>query len=222
MLYLISHRVVAPMLRAIWRPTVTGREHVPATGGVIIASNHRSFIDSVVIPMVAPRPVAFLGKADYFNGPGLKGAISKAWFTSMNMIPVERDDPRAAVNSLDTALEVLRGGGAFGIYPEGTRSRDGRLYRGRVGVAHLAMTADVPVVPVGLVGTQDVQPVGENRPRIAPFAVHFGEPISFTGRFDGVPSGKARRVATDEIMAAIAALSGQERADGYNEHPSAE
>ncbi len=219
MLYLVSHRVVAPMLRAVWRPTVTGRENIPATGGVIIASNHQSFVDSVVIPTVAPRQVIFMAKADYFTGSGVKGALSRAWFTSMGMIPVERDDSRAAAHSLETALELLRHGEAFGIYPEGTRSRDGRLYRGRVGVAHLAMTAGVPVVPVGLTGTQNVQPVGENRPHIAPVTVRFGEPLHFTGRFEGIPAGRARRIATDEIMDAIAALSGQERADCYNEHP---
>lgn len=221
MLYLFSHRVVAPALRAIWRPTVTGTQHIPRTGGVLIASNHRSFIDSVVIPTVSPRRVYFLGKSDYFTGTGVRGAVSRAWFSSVGMIPVERDDPRAAVNSLDTALEVLRRGDAFGIYPEGTRSRDGRLYRGHVGVAHLAMTADVPVVPVGLIGTEKVQPIGENRPRLVPFEVHFGEPIRFTGRFEGVPAGRARRLATDEIMDAIARLCGQERAEGYNEHPPA-
>ncbi|TWP33966.1 lysophospholipid acyltransferase family protein [Leekyejoonella antrihumi] len=219
MLYLTSRMVVAPALRAIWRPKVSGRHHIPRTGGVILASNHRSFVDSVVIPMVAPRPVFFLAKADYFNGPGLKGALSRAWFTSMGMIPVERDDSRAAVDSLDTALEVLRRGDAFGIYPEGTRSRDGRLYRGRTGAAYLALTAGVPVVPVGLTGTEQVQPVGQNRPHLAPVTVRFGEPIDFAGRYAGVPGGRARREATDEIMSAIARLSGQEEAGTYNERP---
>ena len=135
------------------------------------------------------------------------------------MLPVDRDDTKAALASLDIALEVLGRGEAFGIYPEGTRSRDGRLYRGRTGVAHLALTAGVPVVPVGLAGTQHVQPVGSSRPRVVPITVEFGEPIDFTGRFEGVPSGRARRDATDEVMAAIQRLTGQEEAGVYNERP---
>jgi len=219
MLYFVMRTVVAPTMRALWRPTVQGRENIPRTGGVILASNHRSFIDSFLIPMTAPRPVYFLAKSDYFTGNGVKGALNRAWFTGMGMIPVERDDSRAAVDSLDTALEVLRRGDAFGIYPEGTRSRDGRLYRGRTGAAYLALTAKVPVVPVGLQGTQNVQPVGESRLHLAPMTIRFGPPMEFADRFAGVPAGKARRQVTDEIMAAIAALSGQEEAGVYNEHP---
>src|SRR3954454_13075979 len=152
------------MLRAIWRPRVSGRDRVPRTGPLILASNHQSFIDSVVIPAVAPRPVGFLAKSDYFRGRGLKGRFVKAWFEIFGALPVDRDDSRAAIASLDTALGVLAVGGAFGIYPEGTRSRDGRLYRGRTGVAQLALTSDAPVVPVGLQGTAEVQPVGTRRP----------------------------------------------------------
>lgn len=218
-LYLASRLTVAPLLRAIWRPEVEGAHNVPRTGGVLIASNHLSFVDSVVIPMCAPRPVFFLAKADYFTGTGLKGLVSRAYFNSMGMIPVERDDSRAAASSLEQALAVLRDGKAFGIYPEGTRSRDGRLYRGRVGVAHLAMEADVPVVPVGITGTPDVQPIGSNRPRLAKVRVRFGAPLTFGSEFKDLPAGKARRQATDQIMDAIAQLSGQERAKTYNERP---
>ncbi|HWC22148.1 MAG TPA: lysophospholipid acyltransferase family protein [Flexivirga sp.] len=218
-LYPLSRMTVAPLLRAIWRPDVEGRDNVPKTGGVLIASNHRSFIDSVVIPLVAPRKVVFLAKAEYFTGKGPKGLASRTWFNAMGMIPVERDDSRAAVNSLDQALRVLRDGEAFGIYPEGTRSRDGRLYRGRVGVAHLAMEAGVPVVPVGLLGTPDVQPIGTNIPRLAKVTVKFGEPLTFGAEYRAMPAGRARRRATDEIMDAIAQLSGQERASSYNERP---
>src|SRR6478752_3346225 len=141
----VMYTVVPPLARAVWRPTVRGKENVPATGGVILASNHLSFVDSVVIPCVAPRKVVFLAKSDYFQGTGLKGAAQRAWFEGLGMLPVDRDDSKAALASLDTALEVLGRGEAFGIYPEGTRSRDGRLYRGRTGVAHLALTAGVPV-----------------------------------------------------------------------------
>ena len=218
-MYAVLHRVVPPLAKAIWRPTVTGLDNVPATGGVILASNHLSFADSAVIPIVVPRKVVFLAKSDYFTGSGLKGAAMRAWFEGLGMLPVDRDDTRAALDSLDTALGVLREGGAFGIYPEGTRSRDGRLYRGRTGVAHLALTAGVPVVPVGLRGTEKLQPIGSNLPRIVPISVTFGEPIQVEGRFQGVALGRARRELTDEIMTAIQALTGQEPAGVYNERP---
>ncbi|AKU18171.1 lysophospholipid acyltransferase family protein [Luteipulveratus mongoliensis] len=221
MLYLTSRMVVAPALRAVFRPTVEGRENVPRTGAVILASNHLSFVDSVVIPMVAPRQVHFLAKSSYFTGTGLKGAALRMWMTSMGMIPVERDDTRAAANSLEIALRVLNEGKAFGIYPEGTRSRDGRLYRGRTGVAHLALETGAPVVPVGIEGTPDIQPIGSNRPRVAHATIRFGEPLRFVERYAGVPAGKARRQVTDEIMDAIHELTGQERAGTYNEHPPA-
>jgi 1-acyl-sn-glycerol-3-phosphate acyltransferase len=186
------------------------------TGPVLFAS----FADSVVIPIVAPRKVAFLAKAEYFTGTGVRGRLMKAWFEGLGMVPVDRNDSRAALSSLDVALEILGRGGAFGIYPEGTRSRDGRLYRGRTGVAQLALTAGVPVVPVGLVGTDQLQPVDTTWPRLAKVTVRFGEPISFAGRFEGLAPGRARREATDEIMDAVHALSGQELAGTYNEAPA--
>ena len=216
-LYTVMHGVVPPLARAIWRPTVEGLEHVPPTGPVILASNHLSFVDSVVIPCVVPRKVVFLAKSDYFTGSGLKGAVQRIWFEGLGMLPVDRDDSRAAIASLDTALEVLSRGEAFGIYPEGTRSRDGRLYRGRTGVGHLALTARCPVVPVGLIGTESIQPVGSNRPRLAHITVRFGEPLDVAGQYDGVPLGRARREVTDMIMAAIEKLTGQEPAGVYNE-----
>lgn len=217
MMYRVLHTVVPPVAKAVWRPTVTGLEHVPRSGAVILASNHLSFVDSVVIPVVAPRKVVFLAKSDYFNGTGVRGAMQRAWFEGLGMLPVDRDDTKAAIASLDTALEVLGRGEAFGIYPEGTRSRDGRIYRGRTGVAHLALTAGCPVVPVGLTGTQDIQPVGSTLPRLASVTVRFGPPIDVAGEYDGVPSGRARRELTDRVMAAIGGLSGQEEAGVYNE-----
>lgn len=216
-MYRALHTVVPPAARALWRPRVEGLEHVPATGGVLLASNHLSFIDSVVIPVVVPRKVVFLAKSDYFTGPGLRGAAQRAWFEGLGMLPVDRDDPRAAIASLDTALEVLGRGEAFGLYPEGSRSRDGRLYRGRTGVAHLALTAGVPVVPVGLVGTERLQPVGTSLPRPVRVTVRFGAPVQAAGRFDGVPLGRARRELTDEVMAAIGELTGQVPAGIYND-----
>ncbi|MCW2772588.1 MAG: phospholipid/glycerol acyltransferase [Nocardioides sp.] len=215
-MYSVLHAVVPPLAKVVWRPTVTGLQNVPRTGAVILASNHRSFADSLVIPIVAPRKVHFLAKSDYFRGGGLKGTLQKAWFEGMGMLPVDRDDSKAAIASLDTALSVLGRGEAFGIYPEGTRSRDGRLYRGRTGVAHLALTAGVPVVPVGLTGTERLQPVGARFPKVVPVTVTFGTPIQVAGRFEGVPLGRARRELTDEIMTAIQAITGQEESVIYN------
>jgi 1-acyl-sn-glycerol-3-phosphate acyltransferase len=222
-MYSVLHTVVPPLAKVIWRPTVTGLANVPQTGAVILASNHLSFADSLVIPIVAPRKVHFLAKSDYFRGGGVKGTLQKAWFEGMGMLPVDRDDSKAALASLDTALQVLGRGDAFGIYPEGTRSRDGRLYRGRTGVAHLALTAGVPVVPVGLTGTEKLQPVGTRFPKVVPVTVTFGTPIPVAGRFEGVPLGRARRELTDEIMAAIQAMTGQEESGIYNDRaPDAE
>jgi len=219
-LYRFLHSVIPPLGKAVWRPTVIGLDRVPATGPVILASNHLSFVDSMVIPIVVPRPVVFLAKSEYFHLPGPKGRFVKAWFEMLGALPVDRDDSKAAIASLDPALDVLAGGGAFGIYPEGTRSRDGRLYRGRTGVAQLALTSGAPVVPVGLQGTAEVQPVGSRRLRLVKVTVSFGEPIHVRGRYDGVPPGKARREITDQIMGEIQALTGQEAAGVYNERPA--
>jgi 1-acyl-sn-glycerol-3-phosphate acyltransferase len=216
-LYGVLHRIVPPLLRAIWRPRIIGLEHVPRTGPLILASNHQSFIDSVLIPAVTPRPVHFLAKSDYFQGKGIKGRLVKEWFVTFGALPVDRDDSKAALASLDTALAVLAEGGAFGIYPEGTRSRDGRLYRGRTGVAQLALTSGAPIVPIGLRDTDRLQPVGSNRPRLVRVTVTFGEPIDVRGKYDGVPPGRARREITDQVMAAIQKLTGQEEAGVYND-----
>ncbi len=219
-MYRALHTVVPPVAKVVWRPTITGLDNVPSSGPVILASNHLSFVDSVVIPIVVPRKVVFLAKSDYFTGSGVKGALSKAWFTGLGMLPVDRDDTAAAMTSLQTALEVLQRGEAFGIYPEGTRSRDGRLYRGRTGVAHLALTSGAPVVPVGLTGTERLQPIGSRLPRLADVSVTFGEPITVGQEYDGVALGRARRDLTDRVMRAIAELSGQEPAGVYNDLPA--
>jgi 1-acyl-sn-glycerol-3-phosphate acyltransferase len=217
MLYEVVHAVVPPAAKLIWRPHVEGLDNIPPTGPVIVASNHLSFADSVVIPFVVPRRVAFLAKRDYFTGTGIKGALVRGWFEGIGMVPVDRDDNKSALDSLNVALEVLAQGEAFGIYPEGARSRDGRLYRGRTGVAHLALTSGSPVVPVGLIGTDRLQPIGASVPRVVRVTVRFGKPLDFSGRLEGVPAGRARREVTDEIMAAIQTLSGQPPAGEYNE-----
>jgi 1-acyl-sn-glycerol-3-phosphate acyltransferase len=221
MLYEVGHAVVPPVAKLVWRPHVEGLDNLPLTGPVIVASNHLSFIDSVVIPILSPRKVVFLAKEDYFTGTGVRGALMRGWFEALGTVPVNRDDTKSALGSLDVALDVLARGEAFGIYPEGARSRDGRLYRGRTGVAHLALTSGAPVVPVGLIGTEKLQPVDARLPRLASITVRFGEPLDFTDRFDGVPLGRARREVTDEIMTAIHGLSGQPLAGIYNDRKPA-
>ncbi|WP_030056371.1 MULTISPECIES: lysophospholipid acyltransferase family protein [Streptomyces] len=221
MLDLVTRLVLKPVSRGIWRPAIEGIENVPRKGGVILASNHLSFIDSVVIPLTAPRRVHFLAKAEYFTGTGVKGRLSKGFFESIGAVPVERGTYRSAQASLESALEILEDGKAFGIYPEGTRSLDGRLYRGKTGVAWLALTAGVPVVPVALEGPEQILPVGKRVPRLKKVTVRFGEPLHFDELHGQARSLKARRQVTDEVMAAIQRLSGQEVAESYNEVPKA-
>ena len=212
MVYLIARFILRPLFRLAFRPHITGRENVPATGAFIIASNHLSFIDSMAIPLMAPRRVGYLAKAEYFTGSGIRGWMARVLFTALGALPVERQTHRAAQEALDTAMSVLRDGGGFGIYPEGTRSRDGRLARGKTGVAWLALTADCPVVPVGVTGTDRIQPIGASWPRPHRFSVTFGEPLTFP-EFRGMAgNNRARREVTDRIMEAIAELSGQEKA----------
>jgi 1-acyl-sn-glycerol-3-phosphate acyltransferase len=219
MLYYVLHLVLKPLTRLLYRPTIEGAENVPATGPVILASNHLSFVDSMVIPLVAPRRVAYLAKAEYFTAKGLLSRPRRALFTTLGAIPIDRGTARSAQTSLDAALEVLQHGQAFGIYPEGTRSRDGRLYRGRTGVAWLAFRSGAPVVPVGLVGTEAIMPVGSRFPRVRRVTIRFGKPLTFDGVAAAHPPGVARRVATDAIMDAIAELTRQPRAAGYNALP---
>lgn len=215
MLYQLTRLFLGSVARLVYRPVIEGRENIPRTGPLLLASNHLSFVDSIVIPLVAPRRVVFLAKAEYFTGHGLRGVWTRWFFTAVGAVPIQRGTAGAAQGALDSALEILHEGLAFGIYPEGTRSRDGRLYRGRTGVAWLALTAGCPVVPVALSGTQEIQPVGSRIPRIRTITVRFGEPMDFSHLQGGKP-GPARREVTDAVMAAIHELSGQEAVDHYN------
>jgi 1-acyl-sn-glycerol-3-phosphate acyltransferase len=210
--YLIARFILRPLFLVAFRPHVTGRENVPAEGPFILASNHLSFIDSMAIPLMAPRRVGYLAKAEYFTSPGIGGWFTRTVFTALGALPVERDTHRAAQAALDTAMTVLRAGGGFGLYPEGTRSRDGRLARGKTGVAWLALTAGCPVVPVAILGTDRIQPIGARWPRPRRFSVTFGEPLTFPELQGMAGDNRARRVVTDRIMEAIADLSGQEKA----------
>ena len=218
MITFLARAFLAPVARLVFRPKIIGRQNVPRAGAVLIASNHLSFIDSVVITLVAPRSVSFLAKSEYFTGKGFKGLVSRLFFTGIGAIAVERSAGQAAQDALNAGLAVLERGDAFAIYPEGTRSRDGRLYRGRTGVAWLALTSGATVIPVALTGTENIQPPGSNRVHLARVTVEFGEPFVALGE---ASSGKARRGVTDDIMEAIQRMSGQEFADEYNEPPAA-
>ncbi|MFC5951212.1 lysophospholipid acyltransferase family protein [Pseudonocardia lutea] len=211
--------VLAPLVRTIWRPRVQGVHNVPATGPVIFAANHRAAVDTAVIPLVTPRPVAFLAKDQYFASRSLKGRLVARFLTALGYVPVDRANAKAGLAALEAGRTVLRAGGAFGIYPEGTRSLDGRLHRGHTGVASLALSTGAVVVPVGLIGTHKVQPVGKKLPRVARVEVRFGRPLDFS-RYDGLEGSAAiRRAVTDEVMDAIAELSGQEYVDRYHRRP---
>jgi 1-acyl-sn-glycerol-3-phosphate acyltransferase len=214
-LYWFMYRIVRPLLRIVFRPVVKGLENVPAEGPVILASNHLSFVDSVLIPLVVPRRVTFLAKAEYFEGSGLASVLG-AFLSAMGHIPVPRTEQRAAVAALDIALKTLDEGNAFAIYPEGTRSEDGRLYRGHTGVGWLALNAHANVVPVAVRDTQRIMPVGARLPRIVRPGVTFGAPIDYKA-FADLPPARGRRALVDEIMQEIQKLSGQEPTGTYNE-----
>lgn len=215
----VIRKVLAPIARFVYRPVVEGADRVPRTGPLIVAANHRAAIDTWVIPFVAPRPVRFLGKAEYFRGKGLRGRMFAAFLSALGFIPVERGNAYAGLEALNAARKVLEDGEAFGIYPEGTRSRDGKLHRGHTGVAQLALVTGAPVIPVALIGTEKVLPVGKRIPRLAKVTVRFGEPLDFS-RYRGLESSPAvRRSVTDEIMYAILELSDQEYVDRYHKRP---
>lgn len=216
---LLARLLLAPLARIVFRPRVIGRSNLPKRGAVLLASNHLSFIDSVVITLVASRSVSFLAKSSYFTGRGVRGWVSRVVFTGIGAVPVERGAGQAAQAALDAGRSALDAGDAFAIYPEGTRSLDGRLYRGRTGVAWLALTTGAPVVPVALTGTERLQPVGSRMLRLARVTVEFGKPLDVT-HHGSAASGRARRGATDEIMGAIQAMSGQEVAGEFNEPPA--
>ncbi|WP_405374971.1 MULTISPECIES: lysophospholipid acyltransferase family protein [unclassified Microbacterium] len=219
-LYYLVRWGFGPLARLIYRPRIEGSNNIPRTGPIILASNHLSFIDSFVLPLFAPRPVYFLAKSSYFEGPGIKGWFSRRFFSALGATPVRRGAGQAALDALDQQRRILQSGKAIALYPEGTRSLDGRLYRGRTGVSFLALETGARVVPVGIVGTNDAMPVGAKWPRLSPrVTIRYGEPIDLAPHGPAT-SGRARRQATDEIMTAIHALSGQELAHAYNEVPA--
>lgn len=206
---------VAPATRLLFRPWVKGLGNVPAEGAAILASNHLSVSDSVFMPAMLKRQVHFLAKKDYFTGAGPKGWITRKFFEATNQLPMDRSGGEASLRSLDVGLEALREGRLLGIYPEGTRSPDGRLHRGKIGVAKLALASGAPVVPIAMIGTDQAQPIGRTLPRIRRIGMIFGEPLDFSDRAEGVTDARVLRAVTDEIMEAIRRLSGQEYVDAY-------
>ncbi len=213
LLYTIGLYTVAPAVRLAWRPTVEGLEHLPATGGAVLAGNHLSVADEYMMGAVVPRHIAFWAKAEYFNGTGLRGWFFKKLMHGLGAIEVNREGGRAALTALDAAVPALRAGDLVGVYPEGTRSPDGRLYRGRTGAARLALLAEVPIIPVGVLGTEAVQPIGTKIPKFGPkVTVRFGKPMDFAGR---PMDSSTLRAITDEVMLAIQALTGQEYVGRY-------
>ena len=216
MVYWVLKKILlGPWLRLLFRPWVEGLENVPSDGAAILASNHLSFSDSIFLPLMVPRRVTFLAKQEYFTGRGLKGWFSRLFFSSIGQVPIDRSSGAAAKAALETAKRILAEGKLLGIYPEGTRSPDGRLYRGKTGVARMALEAGVPVIPCAMIDTDKVQPIGHALPRIRRVGVRIGKPLDFS-RYEGLAGDRfIERSMTDEIMYEIMRLSGQEYVDKY-------
>ncbi|RZU36061.1 1-acyl-sn-glycerol-3-phosphate acyltransferase [Streptomyces sp. BK022] len=220
--HLLKYVLLGPVLRLVFRPRIEGLDHVPESGAAIIAGNHLSFSDHFLMPAILRRRITFLAKAEYFTGPGLKGRLTAFFFRSAGQIPVDRSGKEAGQAAVREGLKVLDRGELLGIYPEGTRSHDGRLYKGKVGVAVMALRAGAPVVPCAMIGTFEAQPPGRKIPRLRPITIRFGEPLDFS-RYAGMEDEKAvLRAVTDEIMYAVLELSGQEYVDRYAAEVKAE
>ncbi|MFD2418837.1 lysophospholipid acyltransferase family protein [Amycolatopsis pigmentata] len=216
MLYgLLKYVLLGPLLRLLWPTRVTGADNIPEHGGAILASNHLAVADSFFMPVRVKRRVTFPAKREYFTGRGFKGLLKKWFFTGVGQIPIDRSGGSAAQAALDTAIRLLREGHLLGIYPEGTRSPDGRLYKGKTGVARIALEAGVPVIPVAMIGTDKVNPIGSKMWRPRRLEIRFGEPLDFS-RYEGLSGDRfVERSITDEIMYALMELSGQEYVDIY-------
>ena len=215
MQYGMSRVFAGPFLRLLGRPEITGLEHIPAEGGAILASNHLSIVDSLFLPFMVDRPVTFAAKSEYFTGTRPIDRITSAYMRATNQLSVDRAQARAGQDMLEAALGLLREGALFGIYPEGTRSPDGRLYRGRTGIGWLALNSGLPVIPVAMSGTDRVLPPGHRVPRAGKIRITVGEPLTFE-RYQDLPSAaRQRRAITDEVMRSIQALSGQEYVPVY-------
>lgn len=213
--WLLKRVIIGPALWLFFRPRVEGADHIPAEGPVILASNHLSFSDSFFLPLVIRRQATWMAKSEYFDTPGLRGRLTAWFFRNVGATPVDRSGGRASEAALRTGMRVLQAGEIFGIYPEGTRSPDGRLYRGRTGVARLALEARVPVVPVAMIDTEKVQPPGQLVPSPGRIGVRIGRPLDFS-RYYGLETDRfVLRSVTDEIMYELMRLGGQEYVDIY-------
>jgi 1-acyl-sn-glycerol-3-phosphate acyltransferase len=213
--HFLKYVVLGPILKLLFRPWVEGTENLPVEGPAILASNHLSFSDSIFLPLSVPRRITFLAKADYFTGRGLKGFLTRGFMKGAGQVPIDRSGGRASEAALRKAMEILGQGELLGIYPEGTRSPDGRLYRGKTGIARMALEAGVPVIPVAMINTFDIQPPGKLLPRIMRVGIRIGEPLDFS-RYEGMSGDRfVLRSITDEIMYELMALSGQEYVDCY-------
>jgi 1-acyl-sn-glycerol-3-phosphate acyltransferase len=212
--YWLVKYTLRPLFRVFFRPRVSGAKNIPASGGALLASNHLSMCDSLFLPVMTKRRVSFLAKSEYFTGRGLKGRAKAAFVRGTGLIPLDRGNADAAAAALAAGVRAIRRGTLLGVYPEGTRSPDGRLYRGKTGVARMAMAAGVPVVPVAMIGTDQVQPVGRVMPRLRRVAIRIGTPLQPPEAVDDPALEREQmRQFTDRIMSAIAALSGQQRID---------
>jgi len=213
--WLMKYIVVGPIVKAIFRPWIVGRANIPTEGAAILASNHLSVSDSVFLPLMIDRRMSFLAKSDYFTGKGIKGWATRMFMKGTGQIAIDRTGGKASEASLNTGLQVLGRGDLLGIYPEGTRSPDGKLYRGRTGIARMALEAHVPVVPVVMVDTDAVMPIGRTIPRVGRVGMVIGEPLDFS-RFRGMESDRyVLRSVTDEIMVALQRLGEQQYDDVY-------
>src|SRR5690349_554860 len=213
--WLMKYIVIGPLVKAIFRPWIVGRRNVPTEGAAILASNHLSVSDSIFLPLMIDRPMSFLAKSDYFTGKGLKGWATRMFMKATGQIAIDRSGGKASEASLNTGLRVLGRGDLLGIYPEGTRSPDGRLYRGRTGLARMALEARVPVVPVVMVDTDSMLPIGRTIPRVVRVGIVIGEPLDFS-RYAGMEGDRyILRSVTDEIMVALQRLGAQQYDDVY-------
>ncbi len=215
MQYRLSRVVAGPALKLVGRPHITGAEHIPAAGPAILASNHLSVVDSIYLPYMVARPVTFAAKSEYFTGTSMKDRLIGAYLRSTKQLSTDRAGARAAQDMLEAALAKLQAGELFGIYPEGTRSPDGRLYRGRTGVGWLALHSGAPVIPVAMVGTDHIMPPGQRVPRPGKITIIVGEPLTFEEFRDQPAGARQRRAVTDEVVQAIQKLSGQEYVPVY-------
>jgi len=213
--WIFKYILLGPLLAILGRPKVEGLEYVPRSGPAILASNHLAVMDSFYLPLVVRRRITFLAKSEYFTGTGFKGWWSRWFFTAVGQVPIDRSNADAAQAALDTAERVLRDGKLLGMYPEGTRSPDGRLYKGKTGLARLALDTGVPVIPVAMVGTNVVNPPGTSMLRFGRVKVKFGKPMDFS-RFDGLAGNRfIERAVIDEVIYELMGLSGQEYVDIY-------